>query len=212
MPATRNFTKEMNLNGKKIILASGSPRRRELLAGLNVDFEVDTRNNFEENYNPETPHRMVPALMSEGKSHGFHRELAEDEILITSDTMVLCLPEGGEDMDHSPILGKPRDREDAVRMLKLLSGRDHEVITSVTIRDAHKEETKCDTTLVTFKDLTEKEIAYYVDTFKPFDKAGAYGIQEWIGYIGITGIKGSYFNVMGFPTHLVYEMLQSFVK
>ena len=201
----------MYLKGKRVILASGSPRRQGLLAGLSIDFEIDTRNSFEEKYNPETPHSLVPALMSEGKSKGFHRDLEEDEILITADTMVLCFPQGEGGMEQSPILGKPHSREDAERMLKLLSGRDHEVITSVTIRDRHRMLTESDSTIVSFKDLSDKEINHYIEHFKPYDKAGAYGIQEWIGYIGITGIKGSYFNVMGFPTHLVYRMLQEFI-
>ena len=201
----------MDLKGKRVILASGSPRRQELLAGLSSEFEIDTRNSFEEKYNPETPHSLVPALMSEGKSKGFHRDLEEDEILITADTMVLCFPQGEGGMEQSPILGKPHSREDAERMLKLLSGRDHEVITSVTIRDRHRMLTESDSTIVSFKDLSNEEINHYIEHFKPYDKAGAYGIQEWIGYIGITGIKGSYFNVMGFPTHLVYRMLQEFI-
>ena len=197
----------MDLKGKRIILASGSPRRKELLAGLNIDFEVDTKNYFEESFKPDTPHREVPALMSEGKSGGFHRPLEDGEILITSDTMVLC--EGGSD---SPILGKPHSREEAVEMLRLLSGREHEVVTAVTLRDSRRTVTRSDTTAVTFKELSDAEIDYYVDNFRPYDKAGAYGIQEWIGYVGITGIRGSYFNVMGFPTHLVYEMLQEFLE
>lgn len=198
----------MDLKGKRIILASGSPRRRELLAGMNIEFTVDTGNSFEEKYDPSTPHEQIPALMSEGKSHGFHRELEEDEILITSDTMVLCHSAAP---DGSPILGKPHGREDAIGMLKRLSGTDHEVITAVTIRDRNRTITRSDSTIVTFKPLTDSEIDYYVDNCMPFDKAGAYGIQEWIGYIGITGIRGSYFNVMGFPTHLVYEMLLEFL-
>lgn len=195
----------MDLKGKKVILASGSPRRRELLGALNIGFSVDTLNSFEERFSPDTPHAQVPALMAEGKSMGFHRPLEEGEILITSDTMVLCT--GGSD---SPILGKPHSREQAVEMLRLLSGREHEVITAVTLRDSVRMVTRSDTTTVTFKTLSDEEITYYIDNFKPYDKAGAYGIQEWIGYIGITGIRGSYFNVMGFPTHLVYEMLKEF--
>ena len=187
---------------KKIILASGSPRRRELLAGLNIDFKVDTGNTFEETFDPSTPHKDVPALMSVGKSHGFHRPLSDDEILITSDTMVL--------MDGT-IMGKPHSREQAVEMLQALSGREHEVVTAVTIRDKSRETTFTDTTIVDFKPLTQSEIDYYIDTFRPYDKAGAYGIQEWIGYIGITGIRGSYFNVMGFPVHRVYAELQKFL-
>ncbi len=193
----------MDTNGKHIILASGSPRRKELLKGLDIDFEVDTRNNFEETFSPDTPHHEVPALMSTGKSHGFHRPLAEGEILITSDTMVLC---------DKVILGKPHSREQAVDMLKTLSGKTHEVISAVTIRDNKREETFSDVTLVTFKELTDSEIDYYIDTYKPYDKAGAYAIQEWIGYIGITEMKGSYFNVMGFPVHRVYAELQKFIQ
>lgn len=197
----------MDLKGKKIILGSGSPRRRELLAAMDVEFTVDTGNGFEETYDPATPHELVPALMSEGKSLGFHRPLEEGEVLITSDTMVLC---HSGDPAHSPILGKPRSREDAVHMLRLLSGREHEVITSVTLRDKDRMITRSDSTYVVFKELTDNEIDYYIDNCRPYDKAGAYGIQEWIGLIGITALRGSYFNVVGFPTHLVYDMLTAF--
>ncbi|MDE7126359.1 MAG: Maf family nucleotide pyrophosphatase [Bacteroidales bacterium] len=187
---------------KKIILASNSPRRKELLAGLNIDFEVDTRNNFEEKFSYDVPHVKIPAMMSEGKSGGFHRELEENEILITSDTMVLC---------GDAVMGKPHSREEAVRMLQMLSGRSHEVITAVTIRDSRSQKTMSDTAIVHFRELTEQEIGYYVDNYKPYDKAGAYGIQEWIGYVGITGIEGSYYTIMGFPVHLVYQLLQEFI-
>ena len=197
----------MDLRGKHIILGSNSPRRRELLKGLDIDFEVDTGNNFEESFGPETPYDQVPRLMAQGKSHGFHRPLKENEILITADTMVI-LPATA----HRPgeILGKPKDREDACRMLRDLSGREHHVTTAVTLRDATHEETFDVTTEVWFKPLTEAEIAYYVDNYKPFDKAGAYAIQEWIGHIGITRIVGSYFNVVGFPVQRVYEALLRF--
>lgn len=198
----------MELQGKKIILASGSPRRRELLAGMGIEFIVDKVNSFEEKYDPSTPHEQIPIIMSEGKSYGFHRELEDNEILITSDTMVLCHSHG---LDCPVILGKPHSRENAIEMLELLSGTDHEVITAVTLRDKYRKETASDSTIVTFKALPPREIEYYVDTCRPYDKAGAYGIQEWIGYIGITSIKGSYFNVVGFPTHLVYDMLQHFI-
>ena len=198
----------MNLHGKHIILGSNSPRRRELLKGLDIDFEVDTKNNFEERFSPDTPYDQVPRLMAEGKSNGFHRPLKEDEILITADTMVI-LPASGD--KPGEILGKPKDREDACRMLRDLSGREHHVTTAVTIRDAHKKQTFQVTTEVWFKSLTEEEITYYVDTYKPFDKAGAYAIQEWIGHVGITRIEGSYFNVVGFPVQRVYEALQAFI-
>ena len=193
----------MDLKGKHIILASGSPRRRELLKGLDIDFEVDTKNNFKESFTADIPFEEVPRLMSEGKSAGFHRPLKEGEILITADTMVI--------LPGKEILGKPCDREDACRMLRDLSGRSHLVITAVTIRDTKKKETLTATTEVWFKDLTEEEISYYVDTYKPYDKAGAYAIQEWIGHIGIRRIQGSYFNVVGFPVQRVYEALQSFI-
>ena len=194
----------MDLKGKRVILGSNSPRRRELLSGLNIDFEVDTMNDFDERFSPDTPYDEVPRLMSVGKSHGFHRPLSDDEILITADTMVILPPSGDR---PGEILGKPKDREDAIRMLRDLSGREHHVITAVTIRTNEKEETFCDTTEVWFKDLTDAEIEYYVDTYRPFDKAGAYAIQEWIGYAGITRIDGSYFNVVGFPVQRVYEAL-----
>lgn len=193
----------MELKEKKIILASNSPRRRELLAGMDVEFSVDTRNNFDEKWDPATPHDLVPALMAEGKSNGFWRELEEDEILITSDTMVL--------MDKM-IMGKPHSREEAVAMLQSLSGKTHEVISAVTIRDGlGRRETFSDVAYVSFKELTLGEIGYYIDTYKPFDKAGAYGIQEWIGYIGITKLAGSFYTVMGFPVHRVYDALLRFI-
>jgi septum formation protein len=193
----------MDTHGKKIILASNSPRRRELLAALDIDFTIDTLTSFVETYPNDTPHEKVPELMSRGKSLGFHRPLDADEILVTSDTMVLCGKE---------ILGKPSDRSDAVRMLKLLSGREHQVITAVTIRDFKREKTFSVTSNVFFKQLSDEEIDYYIDTYKPFDKAGAYGIQEWIGYIGITGIEGSFYNVMGFPTQRFHDELLDFIK
>ena len=191
----------MDLKGKKLILGSNSPRRKELLAGLNIDFTVDTGNTFEETYDPTTPHEQIPEVLSNGKSYGFHRELASDEILITSDTLVLC-------EDH--VMGKPADRDEAYRMLRLLSGKPHKVITAITLRDCSRISTLSDTALVHFKELSDEEIYYYIDNFKPFDKAGAYGIQEWIGYIGIDKIEGSYFTIMGFPVHLVYQELTKF--
>ena len=194
----------MDLKGKRIILGSNSPRRRELLSGLNIDFEVDTGNNFDERFSSDTPFDEVPRLMSVGKSHGFHRPLAENEILITADTMVILPPTEGQ---PGEILGKPKDRADAVRMLHDLSGRKHHVTTAVTLRTIDREETFSVTTEVWFKALTDEEIDYYVDTFKPYDKAGAYAIQEWIGFAGITRIEGSYFNVVGFPVQRVYEAL-----
>ena len=192
----------MDIKDKKIILASASPRRKELLAGLCIDFEVDTRNNFEEVIVPSIPHEEIPEVLSVGKSNGFHRPLENNEILITSDTLVLC---------EGKVMGKPSSREEAYEMLKMLSGQDHKVITAVSIRDHKRIVTFSDTAIVSFKPLTDSEIYFYIDNFKPFDKAGAYGIQEWIGYIGIERIEGSYFTIMGFPVHLVYKHLQDFI-
>ena len=192
----------IDLKDKQIILASGSPRRRELLSAMDIPFTVDTGNTFDESWSSDTPHEKVPELMSEGKSFGFHRELADNEILVTSDTMVLCGTE---------ILGKPKDRDDAIRMLKLLSGRGHQVITAVTLRDSEKKKTVSVTSNVFFKELSDSEITYYLDTYKPYDKAGAYGIQEWIGYIGISRLEGSFYNVMGFPASRFYEELKAFL-
>ncbi len=193
----------LKLSGKRLILASGSPRRRELLAGLDLDFEVDTRNNFNECFDPSTPFDEVPMLMARGKSHGFHRPLEKDEILITADTMVI--------LPGKEILGKPKDRADAFRMLRDLSGKDHLVITAVVLRSTEKEDAFSATTTVSFKELSDEEIDYYIDTYKPYDKAGAYAIQEWIGHIGISGIDGSYFNVVGFPVQRLYAALERFV-
>ena len=192
----------IDLKDKQIILASGSPRRRELLSAMDIPFTVDTGNTFDESWSEDTPHEKVPELMSEGKSFGFHRELADNEILVTSDTMVL----GGTE-----IMGKPKDRDDAIRMLKLLSGRGHQVITAVTLRDREKKKTFSVTSNVFFKELSDSEITYYLDTYKPYDKAGAYGIQEWIGYIGISRLEGSFYNVMGFPASRFYEELKAFL-
>ena len=187
---------------KRIILGSNSPRRRELLAGLDIDFTVDTGNTFEEVLEPGLEAHEVPAFLSRGKSYGFHRPLGPDEVLITSDTVVIL---------DGMVLGKPHSREDAVRMLRLLSGRAHEVVTAVTIRDCGSEETFSDSTRVHFTELTQAEIDHYVDQYKPYDKAGAYGIQEWIGYVGISAIEGSFYNVMGFPVHRVWQELQRFL-
>lgn len=192
----------MDTKGKKIILGSNSPRRKELLGGLDIEFTVDTGNTFEEIYDPATLHERIPEVLSEGKSYGFHRTLEANEILITSDTLVLC----GE-----RVMGKPHSREEAIDMLRCLSGREHKVITAITLRDCDRCSTTSDTAVVYFKELTDNEIEYYIDQYKPFDKAGAYGIQEWIGYAGIGRIEGSYFTIMGLPVHLVYKELLNFI-
>lgn len=190
---------------KKIILASGSPRRRELMAGLDIPFTVDTGNNFEETSIGFDEPCEVPIAMAEGKSHGFHRPLANDELLITADTVVVLRTDG-----EASVIGKPHSREEAIEMLGRLSGNVHEVITAVVLRDNEREECFTDSTLVFFSELSDKEIEYYVDKYRPFDKAGSYGVQEWIGYVGIERIEGSFYNVMGFPVHKVYKEIVKF--
>ena len=189
------------LTYKNIILGSNSPRRKELLRCLDVDFTVDTGNTFEEILEPGLTPCEVPLHMSLGKSHGFHRPLAADEVLLTADTIVIA---------DDKALGKPHSREEAVAMLEELSGRDHLVVTAVTLRDSEHEKTVSDCTRVWFRELEPAEIDYYVDEYRPFDKAGAYGVQEWIGYVAIGNIEGSFYNVMGLPVHRVYELLKEF--
>jgi septum formation protein len=187
-----------NLKDKKIILASNSLRRQELLKGLEVDFEIRVH-PIAETVPPDLKPEYVAAYLSKLKSDAFKEELAENELLITSDTVVL---------NRSYVLGKPRTEEEAFDMLKSLSATTHKVITAVTIRSTSKKITVEDETLVTFRYLEEEEIRHYIKIYKPYDKAGGYGIQEWIGFIGVTRIEGSYFNVMGFPLHLIYEQLK----
>lgn len=181
-----------------IVLASNSPRRKELLAGLGVTFSVRVQPGIDESYPDTLAPREVPAFIAAEKADAYCASLEPDELVITADTVVEA---------RGQILGKPADREDACRMLRLLSGTTHQVVTGVCLTT--KAERRCFsvTTDVTFKQLTEQEIDYYVSTFRPFDKAGAYGIQEWIGYIGVTGLRGSYYNVMGLPVQRIYEEL-----
>ena len=187
---------------RRIILASNSPRRRELLSGLGLEYTVDTQNTFVESLEPGVEPHRVPEDMSRGKSHGFHRTLESGELLITADTVVIV---GDE------VLGKPHSREEAVAMLRKLSGRSHEVVTAVTLRDSVHEKTFSVSTEVVFDVLPDENIEYYVDNFRPYDKAGAYAIQEWIGYTGISAIRGSYYNVMGLPVNRLWKELGDFL-
>ena len=190
-----------NLNKYHIILASKSPRRQELLRGMGVDFEILTKET-PENYPTDLPLDEVPKYLSLQKSLAFNdNELPPDYLLITSDTVVIC---------EGEILGKPKDREDAERMLRLLSGKTHHVVTGVTVRSAEKTESFAVRSNVTFAGLEQDEIDYYIEHCKPYDKAGAYGIQEWIGYVGISGLEGSFYNVMGLPTRKLYQCLKLF--
>lgn len=188
--------------GTRIILGSGSPRRRELLAGLGLNFTVEPQTSFVENNEANLPTAEIAEYMAKGKSFG-HRALADDELLITSDTIVLI-----PDMDL--VLGKPADRSDAIAMLESLSGRKHVVETGVCIRTNRKCVSFTAFSDVYFKSLTREEIEYYVDHCRPYDKAGSYGVQEWMGYAGITKIEGSFYNVMGLPVQRLYDELMKF--
>ncbi|WP_113924601.1 Maf family nucleotide pyrophosphatase [Cognataquiflexum aquatile] len=188
----------IDLGTKKLILASQSPRRKELLRGLGIEFEVrtkDTNEDFPENLDSSE----VAGFLSEKKAAAFAQEIGPDEIIITSDTVVIL---------DGKILGKPADKEDAFEMLSRLSGKTHLVTTAITFLSIGKKITFSDTAKVHFKELSKLEIDFYISTFKPFDKAGAYGIQEWIGFVGVEKIEGSYFTVMGLPIHLVYDVLK----
>ncbi|MBR4047804.1 MAG: septum formation protein Maf [Bacteroides sp.] len=190
-----------NLKKYRIILASNSPRRKELLAGLGVDYEVRTLPDVDESY-PETLQGSdIPLFISKIKADAYKTLLQPDELMITADTIVW--------MDGM-VLGKPRNRFGAIEMLRQLSGHTHQVFTGVTITTATRQHSFSVGTEVRFANLTDEEIVYYVDTYQPMDKAGAYGVQEWIGYIGVENISGSYFNVMGLPVQRLYRELLNF--
>jgi len=188
------------LKHKKIILGSKSPRRKELLEGLGLTFETRTK-EVEETFSTEIDQHKVAEFLANKKANAFTNELTKKDIIITSDTIVLC---DGE------ILGKPNDSKDAFEMLTKLSGKSHQVITGVCLKSIEKTITFSDTTKVWFKPLTSDEINFYIKAYRPFDKAGSYGIQEWIGYVGIEKIEGTYFNVMGLPVNLLYKRLYDF--
>ena len=185
----------------KVILASNSPRRKELLAGIDVKFEVRVIQDIDESYPSDLPTKNIAEYISHKKAAVYQQQMAPDELIITADTIVVL---GDE------VMGKPHDEADARRMLRELSGQTHQVITGVTLTTIQKQISFSVETDVTFKALSDSEIGYYVSHYKPFDKAGAYGIQEWIGHIGVTGLQGSYFNVMGLPVQRIYEALSNF--
>lgn len=188
-----------NLDNYHIILASKSPRRRELLEGLGITFETRVIPGIPENYPQELPCEEIPQFISREKANAYHDSLREEDLLITADTIVYA---GGE------VLGKPHDAADARRMLSLLSGKTHQVVTGVSLTTVHLQKTFASVTDVTFAPLSEDEINHYIEDYEPFDKAGAYGIQEWIGYIGVTRIEGSFYNVMGLPVQRLYTELK----
>lgn len=188
-----------NLKKYHIILASNSPRRRELLSGLGVDYEVQTLPGVDESYPDTLSGEDIPVYISREKAAAYLPSIAPDELIITADTIVWL---------DGRVLGKPADEADACRMLRELSGRTHQVITGVTLSTAAFQKSFAVTSEVEFAPLTEEEITYYVDHYRPLDKAGAYGVQEWIGFIGVRRLSGSYFNVMGLPIQRLYQELK----
>lgn len=187
----------------KIILASNSPRRRELLAGLGIPFTTRVLDGIDESWPAELKGEDISLYISREKASAYKKSIATDELVITADTIVYV---DGE------VLGKPADEADAKRMLRMISGRWHEVITGVTLMTAERERSFAVTTKVKFCNLTDDEINSYVESGLPMDKAGAYGIQEWIGYVGVERIEGSYFNVVGLPVQRLYRELINFCK
>lgn len=188
-----------NLRKYRIILASASPRRKELLSGLGVDFVVRALPDVDESFPAELQGGDIPLYISRKKADAYRPVMADDELVITADTIVW--------LDGSA-LGKPVDETDAVRMLRGLSGKTHSVFTGVTITTRKEQRCFVAQSDVIFAELTDEEIEYYVQNYRPMDKAGSYGVQEWIGYIGISGINGSYFNVMGLPVQRLYSELR----
>ena len=190
------------LNNKRLLLASASPRRRELLSALDADTEIVELRDVDESYSANLTPELVPQFVASKKRDAYDIDrLAPDEILVTADTVVIL---------DGKVLGKPHSEEEARMMLKDMSGKTHTVITGVTLSSREKSVAFSAKTLVTFDELSDAEINYYVSKYQPLDKAGAYGIQEWIGYIGISGIDGCYYNVMGLPLNELYKHLKEF--
>lgn len=190
-----------NLEKYKILLASKSPRRRELLSELRIPFSCIALRGIDETYPADTPTQQIPEYLSRKKAEAYRENLTDTEMIITADTLVIL---------GNQVLGKPRDLQQARQMLTQLAGQTHLVITGVTIMTTRKTVSFSSSTSVTFAPLSPEDIDYYVDTFHPTDKAGAYGIQEWIGCIAVESIQGSFYNVMGLPVHRLYSALKSF--
>lgn len=188
-----------NLGKYDVVLGSNSPRRRELLNDMGVNFRVEAIKGIDESYPSNLPVEEIPVYLARIKAQG--HPLQENELLITADTIVVL---------DDAVLGKPAGEADAHRMLRALSGRDHRVISGVCVTTRDRTEVFSDTSIVRFAELTDDEIDYYIEHYRPLDKAGAYGIQEWIGNIGISGISGDFYNVMGLPTRKLYQMLKTF--
>lgn len=186
--------------GKNIILASKSPRRQQILKEMGISFEVKTK-DIEEIYPKELAPKQIAEYLSNLKATAFENELTTQDIIITADTVVV---------NNEKVLGKPKDDADALDMLKSLCGQSHQVFTGVTLLSKEKKVSFTDVTEVQFEDMSEEELNYYIKQFNPLDKAGAYGIQDWIGMVAISSIKGSYFNVVGLPTFKLYQHLKQF--
>lgn len=184
-----------------IILSSNSLRRKELLSGLDIDFEVKVINGIKEDYPVSLPVDEIAEYIAAEKAEAYKAVMNDNDLVITADTVVVL---------GDKVLGKPIDENEAKAMLRMLSGQTHHVVTGVCLTAQDRQKRFSVTTEVTFRNLSEEEISYYVSRYKPLDKAGAYGIQEWIGYAGVTSIKGSYFNVMGLPVQRIYDELQEF--
>lgn len=190
-----------NLQKYEILLASNSPRRRELLAGLDIEYRVTALPEVDESYPATLSGEEIPLYISQEKAAAYRSQMKENTLLITADTIVWL---------DGRVYGKPHDLADAKAMLRTLSGKTHTVITGVTLTSMQKQISFAVSTEVDFAPLTDDEIDYYVDRYRPLDKAGAYGVQEWIGYIGVTGLHGSYYNVMGLPIQRLYTELKRF--
>lgn len=197
----------------KIILASNSPRRKELLKGLDLNFEIKTKKGVDETFPCELKGGEIPLFLAELKSDAYQEEWSEENtMVITADTIVwleMQRSSEGTTTGKGMMLGKPKDRDEAISMLHLLSGKTHQVYTGVCIRTKEKKVSFVSESNVRFSKLTDDEILNYVDHYKPFDKAGSYGVQEWIGYVAVENIEGSFYNIMGLPVHQLYKVLKS---
>lgn len=191
----------MKITNYKVLLASNSPRRKELLQGIDIDFEIKVLPDIDESYPASLPVEKVAEFIAEKKASSYTNNLKEDELLITADTVVIL---------DGAIFGKPNNKEEANAMLTALSGKAHRVISGVCLATLEKQVSFSVTSEVLFSELCSEEIEYYINRYSPFDKAGSYGIQEWIGYIGVEHLSGSYFNIMGLPIQRLYRELKNF--
>ncbi len=191
----------MEITNYKLILGSNSPRRKELLSGIDIEYEIVALPDIEESYPETLPKEEVPEFLARKKASAYVGMFSDDSLLLTADTIVLL---------DGTILGKPADKAEAARMLHFLAAKTHRVITGVCLTSKTKQVSFSDTAYVTFGELSDEEIEYYVEKYEPLDKAGAYGVQEWIGYVGVERIEGSYFNVMGLPIFRVYREIKKF--